>query len=111
MLGVMLACPDACEIVFMLTYFFRSEVSFGVGIPFRGSGPFRPDWFATFNERYACSLFLFWRRCVLREAYANFSGVAIGSSFVSCDFFNISHCGDCLQHVNKVHGLTQEDQN
>jgi hypothetical protein len=34
MLGVMLTCPDICKIAFMLAYFFRSEVSFGVGIPF-----------------------------------------------------------------------------
>jgi hypothetical protein len=26
--NAMLACPNACEIAFMLTYFFRSPVSF-----------------------------------------------------------------------------------
>jgi hypothetical protein len=89
----------------------ENEVFKGVEIPFRGLGFFRLDGFATFNERHACSLFLFLRHCVSGEAYADFPWFAVGSSFVSCDFLNISHCGDCLQHINKVHGLTQEDQN
>ena len=46
-----LACLNACENAFMLTYFFVRQVSFGVGVPFRGLGSFRPDWLVAFDAK------------------------------------------------------------